>query len=127
MIENLKDSLTKEYRGIIWVTEDSLEKKPKPFFDLDYFLNGLLSKFLNGGKNLKRINLLFSKSFGHSFFLIQSQKDVPDLKKDISEVMNLIEHHKGPFNRILILGKNLESFQSYLDSHFKKFTFDYFD
>jgi hypothetical protein len=125
MIEKLQDILTKEYLGIIWVTEGPLEQKPIPFFGLDYFLDGLLSKFLSKGKNLKNINLLFSKSFGHPFFLMQFQKNA-DFKKNIQDIMNLVGSSSGPFNRILIIGHNGVELQSLLDSQFKKFTFDYF-
>ena len=69
MIEKLQDILTKEYLGIIWVTEGPLEQKPAPFFGLDYFLDGLLSKFLSNGKNVKNINLLFKASIYGIFIL----------------------------------------------------------
>jgi hypothetical protein len=126
MIDKLQDMLTKEYLGIIWVTEGPLEQKPAPFFGLDYFLDGLLSKFLSKGKNVKNINLLFSKSFGHPFFLMQFQKNATDFKKNIQDIMNLVGSSSGPFNRILIIGHNGGELQTFLDSQFKKFTFDYF-
>lgn len=126
MIERLQNTLTKEYLGIIWATEAPLEKRPYPFFHLDYFLDGLMSNFLSCGKNKKNTSLLFSSSFGHPFFLAHFQENNPDKKKFLTEIMDLVAIKNGPFNRILIIGSSEKDLHSFMDSHFKKFTFDYF-
>ena len=127
MIGRLQNTLTKEHLGIIWATDVPLERKPFPYFSLDYFLDGLISKFLSNGQSLKNTNLLFSTSFGHLFFLAHIMENDPDRKKFLSEIINLLETKKGPFNRILIIGNKGKELQSYMDSHFKKFTFDCLD
>jgi len=126
MIGRLQNTLTKEYLGIIWTTEEPLEKRPYPFFYLDYFINGLISKFASNGKNNKNTNLMFSTSFGHPFFLAHIQENDPDKKKSLSEIINLVAIKNGPFNRILIIGNSGKDLHSFMESHFKKFTFDYF-
>ncbi len=126
-MRSFQDALTKEYLGVIWVTEGPLENRPEPFYSLDYFLDGLLTGFLVNGNKNKNINLFFSKSFGHPFFLVQLQKHTSEFKLEFQDILNLVGSYKGPFNRILIVGKSGNDIQSYLDSHFKKFTFDFFN
>lgn len=126
MISRLQNTLTKEYLGIIWFTEEPLEKRPNPFYHLDYFLDGLMSKFLSNGKITKNTNLIFSTSFAHPFFLANIQFSESDKKKSLSEIIGLVGNKNGPFNRILIIGNSAKELHSYMDSHFKKFTFDYF-
>src|SRR3990172_5685333 len=106
MIGRLQDILTKEYLGIIWTTEEPLEKRPHPFFNLDYFFNGLISKFISNGKKDKGPSLMFSSSFGHPFFLAHIQANDSDKKKSLSEIMDLVAVKNGPYNRILIIGNS---------------------
>ena len=127
MIRRLQKILSKEYLGVIWETEIPIEQRPYPFFCLDYFLDGLMSSFLSDGKNSGNKNLMFSNSYGHPFFIVHVQEKDPDKKKSLKEIIDLFETKRGPFNRILIIGNKGRDLHSFMDSHFKKFTFDFLD
>lgn len=127
MIRRLQNILSKEYLGVIWETEGPLEERPYPFFHLDYFLDGLMTSFLSKGKNIRNTNLIFSNSYGHTFFLAHLQEKDPNKKKSLTEIIELFETKRSPFNRILIIGNKGKDLHTFMESHFKKFTFDFLD
>jgi hypothetical protein len=75
-IEQLQSKLNQHTRGLVWITTEPLEKFPRPYYALDYFLNGLLLNMVKNQEESLSKNLFCTQHFGKSFFLDQSSKKV---------------------------------------------------
>ena len=67
MDKSLTEQITPEFLGIIWVTKDQLNKRPKYFDQIDYLFNGLLTHSNLAAPHKKSIYM--GKSYGRPFFL----------------------------------------------------------
>lgn len=123
----LQEILTKEFLGVIWPSTKALSEKQPPFHGIDYFLDGLLTEFVSKVITLQEINLFFSTSYGHVFFLLQYQGKILDMKRHVPNLADLLKSYKGPYNKILIIGEQDTNLLSFLESHHKKFHFDFFN
>jgi len=76
--DKLQQLLSPKVICVLWITETTLHEKPFPFNELDYYVDGLLTKHLI---NLKEIPdnqhngdlkcLIATTSFSHPFFIVQ--------------------------------------------------------
>ncbi len=93
-LNQLKDQISIDICGIIWITKENLINKPPPFDSLDYFLDGALITFYNNHKkNLTQINgtnLFMAQSFGNSFFVAHFEQSTSNLIEQISQIKALI-------------------------------------
>lgn len=118
-IQKLQDAISPEAIGIIWITKELLCSTPKPFYSLDYFLDGQLSQYNSRNKDNKHIRTaFFTKNFDHKFFVFHSTD------KNIDEVFNLAKNKEKINNKIIIVDEkdtlNIEK----LSSQYKEYSFD---
>ena len=82
---------------VFWITEVPLAKKPFPFDELDYYVDGLLTKHLTNFKevsdnsnNLDRKCLIATTSFSHPFFIVHINLQTKITEESISEIASTI-------------------------------------
>lgn len=99
MNKELLKSVTQDVAGIIWISADPLSRETLHFNELDYLLDGLISRrLLENVESNSNTNLLLSKSFGEHFFVLHTcQNDVqlsneldliPKTNRSIIKVIN---------------------------------------
>lgn len=99
MNKELLKSITQDVAGIIWISAEPLSKDTLYFNELDYLLDGLISrKIIKDSEFTQSTSLLLSKSFGELFFIIhtcqsdvqlQSELDlIPKTNRSIIKVIN---------------------------------------
>lgn len=71
ILETLEKKLSPATSGLIWFSETSLEKRPLPFEELDYFLDGLLSQTAELSSQQESEHYFIKASqFSRPFYLI---------------------------------------------------------
>jgi hypothetical protein len=107
----LKAALTPQVLGLFWITSTNLSQFPSPFLEMDYFLDGLLTRYIQQRQNRKKQtleekNFFVSESFGTPFF-VAHLKDHESVLKELEELMELIKPLAREGKRkILLLDKN---------------------
>ena len=82
---------------VLWVTDVPLAEKPFPFDELDYYVDGLLTKHLtnfkedsDNQKNSDRKCLIATTSFSHPFFIVHINLQTKIKEDSISEIASTI-------------------------------------
>lgn len=84
MNKDLLRSITQNIAGIVWITDDQLSRESEYFNEIDYLLDGLISRrILDGVDFNQKTNLLLSKSFGEHFFVIHTCQSDGQLHKSL--------------------------------------------
>ena len=121
----LRDVLTPDFQGIIWITSRPLSSRPHPFNAMDYFFDGVLGKSLNQSPAPSRQNIFFSHSFGQPFFLAHIVENVD--KKHFTSIFNAIRGIKREKDKILVLEEShsdkIEQFKKISPSPIPEFIF----
>jgi hypothetical protein len=88
MNKELLKSIHQDVAGIIWISADPLTRSTLHFNEIDYLLDGLISRRITNNVEFnKKTNLLLSKSFGEQFFVLHTcQNDV-----QLSSYLDLIQ------------------------------------
>ena len=90
LIDHLSHLVKRTTSGIIWLTDDHLNSKLSGVYELNYLMNGLLTKSIaakESNKGLKS-NFFLGDNFGQPFFLGHS---VIESKEDFKASFNHIE------------------------------------
>ncbi len=94
--------------GCLWVTDDSLDKRERPFIWFDYLLDGILEKhILQAPKSSK--SFFTADQFQRHFYVLQVEKSYPGLDKVFKEALNLMKNTEGQ-KKILCLSTNSQVF-----------------
>lgn len=116
MEKNLREIITPEYLGIIWVTHNSLNSRPPHYDNIDYFFDGLLTKTVNQPTDHKTAFFL-GKSFGKPFFLAHFEENNPVIKQEVENTLKMAQKIKSRSKKILVISdKHLN-----LKNKFKEF------
>ncbi|MBT6324613.1 MAG: hypothetical protein HOJ35_01485 [Bdellovibrionales bacterium] len=81
-ISKLRKLISPEVTGIIWPTDIGLKEFPQPFFDLDYFMDGIITKYVNNDYVDQNNNIFYANSFDSQIFLANIK-----ISNDLNEVM----------------------------------------
>lgn len=117
--------------GIIWLTDKFLSPSLIGLYELNYLVNGLLTKSIssNEGEKNSKSNFFLAESFGNPFFVGHS---VVENKKDLENMFKHIELGKPLFGEqkmhifIYNRSKNTANYNvlKELSSKFKNITFE---
>jgi len=95
--DNLQQLLSPKVICALWLTEVPLTEKPFPFDELDYYVDGLLTKHLTNfkenadhQKNIDGKCLIASTSFSHPFFIVHINLQTKIKEDSISEIASTI-------------------------------------
>ena len=100
----LQDKITSETCGILWLTKNSLKEKPKPFFALNYFFDGLLMNFYQREVPSQKLpNLFFTRNFNKNLFLGHYNIDSSNIDEEVSTFLGIVENLAEKNSQILIL------------------------
>lgn len=123
-IEKLQSKLNHHTRGLVWVTTEPLESYPRPYYALDYFLNGLL---LNMDKNQEEPlskNLFCTKHFGKNFFLGHLDSRNDSLDKDIVSLMSWVKTQLNDGDKVMVLDQSSKKVTNALAKKYPKLEFE---
>ena len=136
--KSIKDYISPQTLGILWLSDRSLLEFSDYFYELDYLLDGLLTNYHHQiAKDRKTTdkNFFVSQSFGGPFFLghLIKDGDKGNANKDYDEIISMAsalnsEKIVGESrNNILLLGDVPKSTKQYLEKSFKKYKFETMD
>jgi hypothetical protein len=101
VIDHLSHLVSPTTSGIIWLTDDDLNSKLPGVYELNYLMNGLLTKSIaaKAQQTESSSNFFLAENFGNPFFLGHS---VVLSKEDLKNMHKHIELAKPLFNDINI-------------------------
>jgi hypothetical protein len=103
-LEILEKRLTPNTLGLIWFSANSLETRPPAFEELDYFLDGLLTRTteLNSNQNSEHY-FIKTTQFARPFYLVYLNQDqnLKKLNSLLEQDLKLMENKKE--SEILLL------------------------
>lgn len=70
------DLFTPDVLGVLWITNEELNRDLPAFSEFNYLFDGLISQYLYGqveDKHLERKNTFFTKNFNKLVFLVHSK------------------------------------------------------
>lgn len=96
-----------DYMGIVWVTEGPLETSPELFKDMDYLMDGVLTKFINSDSFApSQKNFFIGKSFGQPFYLIQLEANLQKLNEEAKSLVKISIKEGDERKKMMILNKS---------------------
>ena len=118
-IQFLQDRIHPNTCGLLWVTQQKLEERPKPFYALNYFFDGLLVNFCleEQKKEGPLPNLFLTKNFDRNLFLGHFNQFIPSLEEKVKTFLDIAENIAEEGSKILIVSEEKEL---PLKKHFKE-------
>ena len=103
----LQDKISSRTSGILWLTQGDLKEKPKPFYALNYFFDGLLMNYFQRELPSHTMpNLFFTKNFNKNLFLGHYNLSFSTIDKEIGVFLNIVANLTEKNSQILILQPN---------------------
>ena len=112
----LTEVITPDYLGIIWVTKEKLNEKPKIYKEIDYLFDGLITRSLTKSSPTKK-SLYMGKSYGHPFFLAHFEENNSDFNKDMEETIKMVSKLKTNSKNILVISEQKFNFKRFQNFH----------
>ncbi len=125
-IEQLQSKLNHHVRGLVWISDEALEAYPRPFYALNYFLNGLLLKMEQSGPKSPSKNLYCTKHFDKNFFLGHIKADQDSLDKEVLSLMSWVKTQIDDTDKILVLDQSNKQVSKALQKKYPKLNFENF-
>lgn len=122
-IEKLQNKLNQHFRGILWITNESLDKHPKPFHALNYFLNGLLLKAEESHFLSEYKNLFCTKHFNKNFFLGHLDASICSLDTELISLMSWTKTQLQEGDKIMVLDQSGKHVKNALIKKYPKLSF----
>ena len=123
-IEQLQSKLNQHTRGLVWITTEPLENFPRPYYALDYFLNGLLLNMVNTQEESLTKNLFCTKHFGKNFFLGHLDARNDSLDKDIVSMMSWVKTQITEGDKVMVLDQSSKKVTNALGKKYPKLNFE---
>ena len=100
----LQDKIGSKTSGILWLTQGDLKEKPKPFYALNYFFDGLLMNYFQRDlPSHKMPNLFLTKNFNKNLFLGHYNLAFPSIDKEVGIFLDIVANIAEKKSQILIL------------------------
>jgi hypothetical protein len=120
------DLFTPDVLGVLWITNEELNRDLPAFSEFNYLFDGLISQYLYGqveDKHLERKNTFFTKNFNKLVFLVHS-KFSSETKTELFEHMDILHYNQTEERRkILILDTANSELILQLKEKFPQFLF----
>ena len=109
-IQFLQERIHPNTCGLLWFTREKLEERPRLFYALNYFFDGLLVNFfLEEQKNENPVpNLFLTKNFDQNLFLGHFNHFIPSLEQKVRTFLDIAENIADEGSRILIVSGEKE-------------------
>lgn len=125
-IEQLQSKFNQHIRGLVWVSDEALESYPRPFYALNYFLNGLLLKMDQIQEERPSKNLYCTNHFGKNFFLGHLKSDQASLENELVSLMSWIKTQMEDGDKIMVLDQSNKQVTKALQKKYPKLSFENF-
>lgn len=129
-IEQLQQVITYQTMGVFWISQKKLVQCPRPFYALDYFLDGLLLNYClkkTSQQEMEDKSFFVSNHFGTPFFLGHFDTFQDRSKEILDHLMRLVRPFKTRGASILVLDFSRQGLCKYLSSKYSDFKFKGFD
>lgn len=110
--------------GCLWVTNEPIESREKPFYWFDYLLDGTLERHILEFPSSQK-SFFTAQQFDKLFFVMQVESKFPNIDKAFKEAFNLFKVKDGQ-NKVLCLSQNPVVFSVPSIKEQKNLEFDYF-
>jgi hypothetical protein len=120
------DLFTPDVLGVLWITNEELNRDLPAFSEFNYLFDGLISQYLYGqveDKHLERKNTFFTKNFNKLVFLVHSKLG-SETKNELFEHMDILHYNQTEERRkVLILDTANSGLIQQLKEKFPQFLF----
>ena len=107
-LDILKKQITPSTIGIIYISEDSLEKYNEKLISLDYFFDGQINQSIDQIQANSPHNIFIGKNFGRAIYLLFIKSgDRSSIEKSCKELVSICQT-KHESNHFLILNHKYE-------------------
>jgi len=122
--KEILSKLDQEFMGVIWVTEGPLQERPKLFKDMDYLMDGVLTKFIHSESfAASKKNLFIGKSFGQPFYLIQLEANIQKLNEEAKNLVKISIKEGEKRKKLMILNNSSAKVDKELSKSFADYEF----
>ena len=125
-IEQLQSKLNQHFRGILWISNDSLTKHPRPFHALNYFLNGLLLNSEKSHSLSEHKNLFCTRHFDKNFFLGHLDSSTCSLDTELVSLMSWTKTQLEEGDKVMVLDQSGKHVKNALVKKYPKLNFEEF-
>lgn len=110
--------------GVVWVTEKPLQDRPEHFKEMDYLMDGVLTKFINSESFASsQKNFFIGKSFGMPFYLVQLEANLQKLNDEAKNLMQLSIKDQDERKKVVILNNSSAKVDKELSKSFADLSF----
>lgn len=122
--KEILSKLDQDFMGVIWVTEGPLQERPKLFKDMDYLMDGVLTKFIHSESFTEsQKNLFIGKSFGQPFYLIQLEANIQKLNEEAKNLVKISIKDSEKRKKLMILNNSSAKVDKELSKSFADYEF----
>lgn len=126
-IITLQDSITPNVSSILWLDDCFLTDRPKNTDDFDYFVDGLLAKYIYENKESSEKvdkNFFISSQFGEPFYLSYFNGESSKLEKNLAEIVNIVKSNtQSSSKKIIIINNSNKKINQFLAKTFSEVEF----
>jgi hypothetical protein len=107
-IEHLSQYINPETRGIIWLTDELLDFNSPGAYEINYLLNGILTKSLADvdHEDKHSNNFFLGENFGHAFFVAHAVINDKEDIKNLDDTLSLAKPFIQEKNQVYILNRS---------------------
>ncbi len=98
--------------AILWITKEPLRKFPRPFREMDYLLDGIISQNMKIHKEDPKKNLFCSKQFEYLLFIAHLEKSIENFQEQLKEMVKLIQKINKQSKDIIYIGEELKEIKN---------------
>ncbi len=121
---DILSQVNQDCMGLIWVTESALQERPNFFKEMDYLMDGVLTKFINSESFApSQKNLFIGKSFGMPFYLIQLEGNLQKLNDEARNMVKLSSKDGESRKKMIVLNSSSAKVDKELSKSFADFEF----
>jgi len=107
-IEHLSQHINPETRGIVWLTDELLDFNSPGAYEINYLLNGILTKSLSDSNHQDKHtnNFYLGENFGNPFFVAHAVINEKDDLSQLDDTINLAKPFITDKTQVYILNRS---------------------
>ena len=125
IFQQIQSHLTPQTLGVLWLTNGQMAFENKPFVQLDYLFDGVLTKFLNDNEMANNSSFFIGNQFGKPFFLGQSDYNDEKFESSLAGFLTLMKPKAEERQKILVINHEKSAFPVGILKKFSNFKFEH--
>lgn len=122
--ESFLEVVSPDALGCLWVTNQPINAREKPFSWFDYILDGTLESHVQSSPAAQK-SFFAANQYDRSFYVLQVESGFPNLDKAFQEAFSLFKPQEN-LKKVICLSPNPKVFAVNSIKNNKQFEFEYF-